>query len=208
MDIKLRIIEQARTLFFRLGIRSVSMDDIAGHMGISKKTIYQHFTDKDELVDCVVLAETNRMREDCLELFNLSENAVDEIFKTMEMVVEHFRNINPMVVFDMQKFHFNAFVKFMEYRNNFLIKIIANNLEKGVQEGNYRPDINIDVLSKYRLESMMLAFNMEAFPPAKYNAAEVTLIMIENFLYGVSTETGFKKIEEYKKERKNKWTIN
>jgi hypothetical protein len=55
---------------------------------------------------------------------------------------------------------------------------------------------------------MMLAFNMEAFPPAKYNAAEVTLIMIENFLYGVSTETGFKRIEEYKKERKNKWTIN
>ncbi|MFN5422370.1 MAG: TetR/AcrR family transcriptional regulator [bacterium] len=208
MDVKQRIIEQARALFFRLGIRSVSMDDIASHMGISKKTIYQHFTDKDELVESIVLAETNRMQNDCINLCNTAENAVHEIFKTMEMVVEQFRNINSIVLFDMQKFHFNAFKRFMEYRNNFLINIIANNLEKGVKEGNYRPDINIDVLSKFRLESMMLAFNLEAFPPDKYNAAEVTLIMIENFLYGVSTEKGFNKIEAYKKERNNKWIIN
>ncbi len=208
MDVKQRIVEQARALFFRLGIRSVSMDDIANNMGMSKKTIYQHFTDKDELVESIVLAETNRMQNDCINLCNTAENAVHEIFKTMEMVVEHFRNINPIVLFDMQKFHFSAFEKFMEYRNSFLINIISNNLEKGVKEGNYRPDINIDVLSKFRLESMMLAFNLEAFPPEKYNAAEVTLIMIENFLYGVSTEKGFKKIEEYKKERNNKWTIN
>lgn len=208
MDVKQRIIEQSRTLFFRLGIRSVSMDDIANNMGISKKTIYQHFTDKDELVDSIVVAETNRMQNECINLCKTAENAVHEIFKTMEMVVEQFRNINAVVLYDMQKYHFGAFEKFMEHRNTFLINIIANNLEKGVQEGNYRPDINIDVLSKYRLESMMLAFNIVAFPPDKYNVAEVTLIMIENFLYGVSTEKGFKKIEAYKKERNNKWTIN
>lgn len=208
MDVKQRIIEQSRILFFRLGIRSVSMDDIASHMGISKKTIYQHFTDKDELVESIVLAETNRMKHDCTNLCNTADNAVHEIFKTMEMVVEQFKNINAVVLYDMQKYHFSAFEKFMQYRNNFLINIIANNLEKGVIEGNYRQDINIDVLSKFRLESMMLAFNIVAFPPEKYNAAEVTLIMIENFLYGVSTEKGFKKIEEYKKERNKKWTIN
>ena len=208
MDVKQRIIEQARSLFFRLGIRSVSMDDIASHIGISKKTIYQHFTDKDELVESIVLAETNRMQNDCIKLCDSAENAVHEIFKTMEMVVEQFKNINAIVLYDMQKYHFSAFEKFMEYRNNFLINIIANNLEKGVKEGNYREDINIDVLSKFRLESMMLAFNIVAFPPDKYNAAEVTLIMIENFLYGVSTEQGFKKIEAYKKERNNTWTLN
>ena len=140
-------------------------------------------------------------------LGDTADNAVHEIFKTMEMVVEQFRNINSIVLFDLQKFHFKAFERFMEYRNSFLIKIIANNLEKGVNEGNYRYDINIDVLSKFRLESMMLAYNPGAFPPDKYNAAEVTLIMIENFLYGVSTEKGYKQIEEYKKERNNKWTI-
>ena len=88
MDTKERIIEQARELFIRLGIRSVSMDDIAGQIGMSKKTLYQHFEDKDELVELVVAFETNRMQQDCHACANTAENAVEEIFKTMDLVTE------------------------------------------------------------------------------------------------------------------------
>jgi hypothetical protein len=123
----------------------------------------------------------------------------------MFMVMKHFKNMNPVVVFDLHKYHFNAWIKFMEYKNNFLLKVIQMNLEKGIAEGNYRPDIRVDILAKYRLESMMLALNMEAFPPEQYNSAEVTIVMIENFLYGVSTEKGHQLIETYKKERDIQW---
>lgn len=202
MEPKNRIIQQARDLFLRLGIRSVSMDDIAGQMGMSKKTLYQHFADKDELVHMVVEFETTRVQVDCQKCSTTAENAVEEIFKTMEMVLQHFRDMNPMVLFDLHKFHINAFGKFMEHKNNFLLEIISNNLKRGVEEGFFRQDINIDILAKFRLESMMLAFNMEAFPPAKYNVAEVTVTMIENFLYGLATEAGFKRIEQYKSKKK------
>lgn len=201
MEPKNRIIQQARDLFLRLGIRSVSMDDIAGQMGMSKKTLYQHFADKDDLVDMVVEFETNRMQTECNLCSTSAENAVEEIFKTMEMVMQHFRDMNPMVLFDLHKFHIHAFEKFMEYKNNFLLEIISNNLKRGIKEGFFRQDIKIDILAKFRLESMMLAFNMEAFPPAKYNAAEVTVTMIENFLYGLATESGFKRIEQYKAKK-------
>jgi len=201
MEPKERIIEQARELFIRLGIRSISMDDIAGQIGMSKKTLYQHFEDKDELVELVVAFETNRMQHDCHACANTAENAVEEIFKTMEMVTQHFRNMNPMVLFDMHKFHGKAFAKFMEHKNIFLLDFISTNLKRGISEGYFRQDIKIDILAKFRLECMMLAFNMEAFPPAKYNVAEVTITMIENFLYGLATESGFKLIELYKAKK-------
>ncbi len=201
MEPKERIIEQARELFIRLGIRSISMDDIAGQIGMSKKTLYQHFEDKDELVELVVAFETNRMQHDCHACANTAQNAVEEIFKTMEMVMQHFRNMNPMVLFDMHKFHSKAFAKFMEHKNIFLLDFISTNLKRGISEGYFRQDIKIDILAKFRLESMMLAFNMEAFPPAKYNVAEVTITMIETFLYGLATASGFKLIEQYKAKK-------
>ncbi|MEY3577024.1 MAG: hypothetical protein RL394_607 [Bacteroidota bacterium] len=201
MDTKERIIEQARDLFLRLGIRSVSMDDVAGLMGMSKKTLYQHFEDKDELVERVVTCETTRMQDECHNCANSAQNSVEEIFKTMEMVMQHFRNMNPMVLFDLHKFHGKAYAKFMEHKNIFLLDFISTNLKRGVSEGYFRQDIKIDILAKFRLESMMLAFNMEAFPPAKYNVAEVTITLIENFLYGLATESGFKLIEQYKAKK-------
>jgi AcrR family transcriptional regulator len=177
------------------------MDDIAGQIGISKKTLYQHFEDKDELVERVVAFETTRMQGECHNCATTAENAVEEIFKTMEMVMQHFRNMNPMVLFDMHKFHGKAFAKFMEHKNVFLLDFISTNLKRGVREGNFRQDIKIDILAKFRLESMMMAFNMDAFPPVKYNLAEVTITMIENFLYGLATSSGYKLIEEYKLKR-------
>lgn len=201
METKNRITQEARDLFLRLGIRSVSMDDIAGKIGMSKKTLYQHFVDKDELVDMVVEFETTRMQGECIACFTTAENAVEEIFKTMDMVMQHFRDMNPMVLFDLHKFHIKAFARFMNYKNKFLFKVISNNLKRGIEEGFFRQDIRIDILAKYRLESMMFAFNLEAFPPSTYNAAEVTVTMMENFLYGLATESGFKRIEQYKAKK-------
>lgn len=200
MDNKTRIIQEAKSLFMKLGIRSVSMDDIANHLGMSKKTIYQLFTDKDELVDNVIEADIQKIETDCIVCCELSADAIDEIFKTMEMIVVQFRNMNPMVLFDLQKYHHRSYQKFMKYKNTFLLEIINKNLIKGVKEGLYRKDIKIDILSRFRLESMMLSFNMETFPPEKYNILEVTLEIIEHFLYGLATEKGYQLIVQYKKK--------
>lgn len=204
METKERIIQEARTLFLRLGIRSVSMDEIATHLGISKKTVYQHFQDKDELVDRVLQMQINNMQAETTETVQSASNAIEEIFNTMDMMVKHSRNMNPMVLFDLQKYHLSSFQKFHAYKNDFLLNIISNNLKKGVEEGLYRSDIKIEILSKFRLETLMIGFNMDAFPADKYNVTEVSLVIIENFLYGLATEKGFNMIESYKNKRKEK----
>ena len=208
METKERIIQEARNLFLRLGIRSVSMDEIATQLGISKKTVYQHFQDKDELVDRVLQMQINNMQAETTETVQSASNAIEEIFNTMDMMVKHSRNMNPMVLFDLQKYHLSSFQKFHAYKNNFLLNIISNNLKKGVEEGLYRSDIKIEILSKFRLETLMIGFNMDAFPADKYNVTEVSLVIIENFLYGLATEKGFNMIESYKNKRKEHNNIN
>jgi TetR/AcrR family transcriptional regulator, cholesterol catabolism regulator len=198
-----RIREQAKQLYFKYGIRSVSMDDIAVGLGMSKKTIYQYFADKDELVNAIVDDDIRDTRVDCQECFVNSANAVEEIFLTLDRMLEHLGQMNPTILYDLFKFHFQSFKKFQEHKNKFLLETIRTNLERGVREGLYRPDINIDILSRFRLESMMLAFNMEVFPQTKYSIVEVTMTIIENFMFGVVTTKGYELIMQYKQERQN-----
>lgn len=204
MEIKDRIIEQAKALFLKLGIRSVSMDDICSQLGISKKTIYQHFTDKDQLVEMVLQGEINVMQSETLNCSLSSSNAIEEVFLTMEMTTKHLTKMNPMVLFDLQKFHFSSFSRFMEHKNQFLLEIISNNLKRGVSDGLYRSSLNMDILAKYRLEALMIPFHIEHFPPAEYNLAEVSNAITEHFLYGLATTKGYQLIEEYKHKRENK----
>ena len=202
MDPKERIQAKADELFMRYGIRSVSMDDIAAQLGVSKKTLYQFFADKDELVDAVVDKELKKGQQDCLECRRNSKNAVDEIFITVEQIAEQFRNMNPMVLYDLEKFHSLAYQKFLKHKNEFLLDVIRKNMERGIQEELFRPEINVDVLSRFRLESMMIAFNMAVFPPRKYNLVDVTQEIIEHYLYGLATLKGHKLILKYNEQRK------
>lgn len=201
VDQKERIKEQARALFVKYGIRSVSMDDIASSLGMSKKTIYNSFADKDELVLEIIDAEIVKMKLDCEYSVTGSENAIQEIFMTMDQIQTHQKQMNPTVVFDLQKFHHQAFAKFMVYKNNFLLEVIRQNLIRGIREGLYREDVNIELMSRYRLETVMVPFNTDLYPQEEFNLADVTLAIQEHFIYGLATQKGFSLIEKYKQER-------
>jgi TetR/AcrR family transcriptional regulator, cholesterol catabolism regulator len=202
MASKERILEKAHELFMQYGIRSVSMDDIANSLGMSKKTLYQYFVDKDELVEGVVDGHIMVMQADCASCRKEAKNAVHEIFITMENIIEQLSNMNPMVLNDLAKFHFKAYQRFKEHKDKFLAKIIRDNIEWGKKEELYRPDINTDVMSKFRLESMMIPFNISVFPPGKYNLAVISGQIIEHFVYGLVTIKGHKLILKYKQEKK------
>jgi TetR/AcrR family transcriptional regulator, cholesterol catabolism regulator len=204
METKERISKKAEELFLGYGIRSVSMDDIAAQLGMSKKTIYQYFSDKDELVDSVVEGHIKLIQYDCNDCKKVAKDAIEEIFITMERIIEQFRNMNPMVLFDLEKFHYKAYQHFLAHKTQFMQKIIRENIEWGIREELYRPEINIDVMSKFRIESMMIAFNISVFPPGKYNLADVTQTIIEHFVYGLATIKGHKLIQKYNKERQKK----
>ncbi len=200
METKERIQKKAHELFLRYGIRSVSMDDIAAQLGMSKKTIYQFFSEKDELVTAVMDEEVSFTQHKCEMCQVDAKNAVDEIFLTLERVLEQFANLNPMVLYDAEKFHPKAFEKFRKMKEEFLYEVVAHNIRRGIEEELYRDTINVEMMSRYRVETMMIPFVMAATSPGKFNLADVSRETIEHFLYGLATLKGYKLISKYKEE--------
>jgi TetR/AcrR family transcriptional regulator, cholesterol catabolism regulator len=201
MEVKERIQQKAHELFMRYGVRSVSMDDIASQLGMSKKTIYQYFNEKDELVDAVMDDEVTQTHADCEFCKKNARDAIDEIFLTMEQIHEQFSQLNPMVLYDIEKFHPRAFQKFRKMKDEYLQQVVAHNIRRGIKEELYRPDINVETMSRFRVETMMVAFSMAASAPTKYNLAQVTQETMEHFLYGLATLKGYKLITKYKEEQ-------
>ncbi len=198
-----RITEKTRELFFRYGLKGVTMDDIASSLGVSKKTIYQYYSDKDSLVDAVVQAEIDRGEMDCKYFFANSENAIHEIFMAMDGMQEMLSSMNPFVLHDMQKYHPRAFKKFDEHKNQFMHKVIMQNIERGKDEELYRTEINADIMAKLRLGSIFLAFNTDLFPPTKYSVLQVSMEIMNNFIYGICTPKGLKQLLKYTTQSKN-----
>jgi AcrR family transcriptional regulator len=206
MEMKERILEKANELFMRYGIRSITMDEIAAQLGISKKTIYQFYADKDEIVEAVVGQEIKRNELECVHFRSDSENAVHEIFMAMQQTEEMLKGMNPLIMYDLEKHHPKAFKKFKDHKHQFFFKVIKENLQRGVDEELYRPEINIDVVGKHRIESVFMAFNQDIFPHNRYHAKDVLYEIGYLFLYGVATMKGRKMIEKYmqKNVQKNK----
>lgn len=198
MDIQERILDTAFSLFCQFGTRSITMDDIAQRMGVSKKTLYAHFADKDELVTHAISRYLNELDNGCLENQDKAANAIDELFLVMEMLDKSFRNMNPIILFDLQKFHAKAYQVFQDYKHNNLQKTVRQNLERGVQEGLYRADFDIDIMTQYRMATSMLCFQPDIFPYGKYDLSKVQRILLEHFLYGIVSREGYKRVEENK----------
>jgi AcrR family transcriptional regulator len=204
MDTQIKILQKAQELFMRMGIRAVSMDDIATQAGMSKKTIYQYYADKDELVDAVMIEEEKSVHNDSRECFELSNNAIEEILLTLSRVYTRFSQMNPLVLFDMERFHTKAHNRFQKMKYEYLYNVIQTNIKRGMKEGLYRKELNVDVITRYRLESIMIPFNMNVYPPSKFSLAEVTKELMEHFLIGLSTLKGHELILQYKEQKLEK----
>jgi len=205
MEIKERIQQKARELFMRYGFRSVTMDEIAGQLGISKKTLYQFFEDKDSLVETVMQGEMAYMEFECNKQNTSSENAIDEMFKDMDSMEAVMDSLNPQIIFDLEKFYPRTFEKFKRHKNNFLFEVIKKNLKRGIHEELYRDDIDIDIIAKFRLESSFIIFSQDLFPYGKYSLLKVSSEIYHHYLNGLATAKGKRLIDKYIQQRqKNK----
>jgi len=201
MEMKERILTKAEELFCRYGIKSVTMDEIANQLGISKKTIYLSFADKDELVLEVFNAYMNESKQHCLHDRQQAENAVHEIFLAMDMTDAMLKALNASILFDLEKYYPDTYNKFRAYKNEFLYNVVSENLKRGIQEELFRADLNVDIIARMRLGTVMLSMNMDIFPPGKYKLVEVEQEIIMHYLYGIATAKGIRLIQKYNSQR-------
>jgi AcrR family transcriptional regulator len=201
MDIKERILAKATELFMQYGIRSITMDEIAAQLGISKKTIYQFFTDKDTMVEAVVDMEMNANEEGCRQFSQSSENAVHEIFIAMDGMEEMLKSMNPQLIHELEKYHPVAFRRLKQYKYQFLSAIIKENLLRGIKEDIYRSDMNAELVTRHRIETAFMPFNQEAFPQNKFPMSQTCFELGVLFLHSISNARGKKLIDKYLNER-------
>jgi AcrR family transcriptional regulator len=193
-----RIIEGARELFFRHGMKSVTMDDLAGHLGISKKTLYQYYNDKDALVFDITTREIRLHAAAVAEIRKQSADAIQEILSAMKIMSAMMNKIAPTVFYDLQKYYKNSWKSFTDFKNHQMCDFIEENLRRGIRQGLYRKELNLKIMARLRLEELQLGFNPEVFPPDRFNIFEVQLSMMEHFLHGIVTLKGYEFIEKYK----------
>jgi AcrR family transcriptional regulator len=198
-----RILNKARELMFQTGVKHVTMDDLATQLGISKKTIYQYFKDKDALVSSVVENDLAKHALICNQSMQIADNAVHEIFLLMTVLQELFSSMNPLTLFEIEKYYPLAFDKIKKHKDDFIFSMISANLEKGIAEGLYRKDVDVTILSRYRLETSLIPFNIHVFHPSKFDMLKVNLQIIEHFVYGVATLEGHKLMDTYKLTNSN-----
>jgi hypothetical protein len=179
------------------------MDDIATQCGMSKKTIYQYFTDKDELVDAAAECHIKDNKCMCETERKKAKDALHEVFLAMDMAKGMIDKLHPGILHDLEKYHPNTFNKFRKHKNEFMYKVVRDNLEWGIKDGIYRPEIDVDVITRFRLESMFLPFNLLLFPQGKYNITRIEEELMLHYVYGLATIKGHKLIEKYQKQRQS-----
>jgi AcrR family transcriptional regulator len=201
MESKDRILEKATALFMQYGIRSITMDEIAAQLGISKKTIYQFFTDKDAMVEAVVNEEMKRNEDDCRTFSDSAEDAVHENFLAMDSIQEMMKAMNPQIMYDLEKHHPAAFKRLKQFKYQYLYTLIKANLERGLMEDVYRKNMNLDLVIRHRIESSFMPFNQEAFPSGRYPMNQTCRELVILYLHSISNEKGKKLIDKYLNER-------
>ena len=191
-----KILEGAHQLFVQYGVRSVSMDDVARAISMSKKTLYQHFENKDDLVTEVVKLHLDDEKFQMDEIVRQSDNAIEELFNLSKCMRAMFK-INPSLLYDLQKYHAPAWEIYQKFKKEFLISRIIDNLERGKSDGNYREELDPRVIAILRIETIQMVFNDHVFPLSSFDFIEVQVQVFDHFVHGILSEKGKKRYHQY-----------
>ena len=166
------------------------MDDIARLAGVSKKTIYQEFIDKNHLVLETFQSAIQDDEMMMKRLPQLNDGIIEHLIGLSTYIRKRFSEMNPLVMNEIQRYYPQCWQLFEDFKSKCIYKDIVNLLEKGIQDGYFRPEIDPEIIALMRMEQMMSLFDPIKFPPSKYNMGDLHLEMFEHFLHGIFTEKG------------------
>lgn len=201
MEIAGRLIEVARSLFMRYGIRSVTMEDITREMGVSKKTLYQVVDNKEDLVHQVL---AHKLDEDVVALKQIQVeaiDAIDEMLRVTRYILANLRDLSPAVVFDLNKYYGSIWKKVEGVHKQQTYLLIRDNLKRGISQGLYRENINPDIIARLYVAKSSLIVDEGLFPSAEYHPATLFEETILYHMHGVASSRGLILLEKHLYEK-------
>ncbi|WP_179344342.1 TetR/AcrR family transcriptional regulator [Winogradskyella ursingii] len=198
-----KIIHKSADLFINLGFKSVTMDDIAKEMGISKKTIYVHFPNKTKLVEATTLHmfETISYGIDCI--CALEKNPIEEIFDIKQFVMEHLKNEKSSPQYQLQKYYPKIFTSLKSKQFEVMQGCVTENLKRGLSQGLYRDNIDVDFISRIYFNGMVNLKDQDLFPLKKFSMNTLMEYYLEYHLRGICTPKGLETLIRLLKTNQN-----
>lgn len=184
----------------KYGIKSITMDDVARELGISKKTLYQYVTDKDDLVGKFVDNEIELRQEEIFKCFGIGFNAIEELFEISIFMNRLIREQNPATEYDLKKYYPQHYQKTLKARREGIYEYIHLNLKKGIKEGLYRKEMNKDIVAKLLLSRTEDSNINELFTKEEFASIKLFAELLTYHIRGIATEKGIVVLEKKIKE--------
>lgn len=201
MDEKLdRILSESLRLFKKNGIRSVSMDDVSKELGMSKKTIYQYFANKTELVEKVLSYIHEQERIPCLDEDVKDMNAIDILLAVSRNVSIQLKDMNPINAYELQKYYPAIYREFIIRKRDHVFEQVKQNFEQGIAEGIYRNDLDVDLVARLYIQKLVDVHDPEFLSSVNFSFEKVFQVMFDNHIRGIANAEGLTYYEQQIKQ--------
>ena len=197
---KQNIINEAIPLFIQFGFKSVTIDDIAIKMGVSKKTIYAHFPKKVTLVETSVFMHFNNVFEKILNISKHSKDPIIGLYQIKKEALKHLSNEKNSPVYQLQKYYSSIYNKLQQMEFNTLGGMFSESLKKGIEMGLFRSEININFVTRIFFNGIRGINDVQLFPVEEYRIDQLLINFSEYHLRAICTPAGVEKLNIYKKE--------
>ncbi len=196
---KEKILIAAVQIFMKIGVKSITMDEVSRKLGISKKTLYQYVEDKNDLLkQCFALSLDSNCKH--IQQLNTIDNPIDEVLEIMKHMIVTMKKINPISLYEIRKYYPESWNLFESFKNDYIYNSVKSNFEKGIKKGIYRKKIDIEVIAKIYVEVISLLISEQIFPSYQYSFPQVHSQFIEYHLRGICTNKGLEYLEVKLKE--------
>ncbi len=195
---KKEILDKVCLLYKNYGIKSITMDDAARHLGISKKTLYQHFSDKTHLVKEAVLAEVSS-RLDKLAILNRQQtNAIEDLLDYYKIQLNLILDYKPNFIYDLKKYYPDIYENYVKIKRENILKGTIQNLEKGKKEGLFRKELDVDIISRLLLMRIEGMIHSGIFNTQELLSPKVFTELFYYHIYGIVSDKGKDYFENHK----------
>jgi len=184
------IVEKVSAMYLEYGIRGVTMDDVAHKLAISKKTLYEHFKDKKDLVRATIEYGRNQWETVLSSISCENCTAIDELLRFYELQLKMIKDNKPAFIYDLKKYYPEIFNHFHSLKQKMILDVFIKNMIKGKKEGLYREDINEEIIAKLNLMRFESIMSSDHFSMDDFLSQDLITEIFKYHLYGIVSDEG------------------
>lgn len=192
-----RILEGASALFWKYGFKSLTMDELARELGVSKKTLYLYHKNKDEIVEKCTRYYLDNIDKDMAAYISQAKDPVHELILISHKLSSLLSNVNDALIFDLKRYYPKAYSIYNSHRCGDMFAMIKDTLQRGIDLGLFRKEINVELLAMLRIEEMGMGFDTSLFGSGKYHIRDIQVQFFDHFIHGITTIKGHKLLNKY-----------